>query len=341
MSSAQTRSPEVTLESHAHLAMRLRRLAFGARMELRGLGRSLWPIVESGARLEVERVPDAGIRRGEVVVAWVPAHRSLVCHVVTGIDPIRTAAVFGVDDGEVSVLARVVGVKGKGELRFRLAGAPHVVRLLRRTGVTIRERGWAFRLRARAEVMLGTGGSVALRRAILGPFVVRRLGPADLEALAVFVGHHLPGMSAPWLEGQLRGAWCEGRGGSVGAFDARGRLRAFGCLGRYLDEQVAVPGYWLRYLYTAPLGRKLGAMRSVVSALLELAVEQGHHEVFSDVREGNARSLALHRVLGFKRLPPADLAPFEPLLTGRGGPGREPSMVLRWVSPAAETVHSA
>jgi len=323
----------VAFESHAHLAMRLRRLAYGTRTELRGLGRSLWPIVESGARLEVERVVDSEIRRGEVVVAWVPGRRALVCHVVTGVDPIQTAAVFGVDDGEVSVLARVVGVKGKGGLRFRLAGSRHLVRLLRRTGVTIRERGWAFRIRARADAVLGTGGMVALRRAVIGPLVVRPLGPEDLEALAIFAGHHLPLLCAPWLGAQLGGAWREGHGGAVGAFDAQGRLRAFGYLGRYTDEGVDVPGHWLRYLYTAPLGRKLGAMRSVVAELLALAVAQGHSAVYSDVKEDNARSLALHRALGFRRVPESELAPFQPLLVGRPHARESSVLVLRWRNP--------
>lgn len=318
--------------SHHLLASRIRRLEPGARLELRGLGRSLWPVVKSGSRMIVERVDEkAVVRPGQVVVAWLPSAGALVCHVVSGTAPVVTASMFGQPDGEAEVLGQVLGVVGLGRRRFQLLGAPAALRLLRLAGTTARSRGWTRHARESFGFLHSTPLSRKARLYWLEPFLVRRLSSEDLEDLAIFAGHHLSWLPAEWLEAQFRGSWARGSGGAFAAFDRRHHIRAFCFLGRYSDEGVEVPGVWLRSLYTAPIARGLGLGDLLIKARLALAMEQGFHEVHSDILRDNTRSLQLHLKHGFVEIPPEELAPFSPLIERARRKGRE-LVILRWRS---------
>src|SRR5690606_21126199 len=196
----------------AWLASVLRRLVPGQTLELRGFGRSLWPLIQSGDRLIVEAVDPSALRAGHLVVGWLPGRETLVCHVLLRTHPCQTAPLFGADDGEVEVLARVIGVQGRPLLLNRLTRMPVFVRALRKVGRGLHRRGWATRGRQHLEAALGSAASARIRRSILFPCRIRRLTPADFEALAVFIGHHLPAMSVGWLEAQLGGPWQRGDG---------------------------------------------------------------------------------------------------------------------------------
>jgi RimJ/RimL family protein N-acetyltransferase len=166
--------------------------------------------------------------------------------------------------------------------------------------------------------------AVRLRRALLGAPVIRRLGPEDFEALAIYAGHHLPSFRAAFMEQQLRGAWTRSEGGSVGALSPQGELVGSAYLGRYADEGIPVDGYWIRAVYVAPLFRGFGLAGRMVGGLLDLAREQGHPEVLVDIRADNAHSLALHQRLGFEPVVSSQLPDLAPLsaLDGEGAPRR-------------------
>ena len=313
----------------AWIASGLRRLAAGETMELRGFGRSLWPLVRSGDRLLVEAVEPSTLMPGHLVVGWLPGRETLVCHVLMSIEPLRTAPILGEDDGEVEVLARVVRVQGRPILLDRLSRTPVFVRTLRKLGMGLHRGGWTKRGRQHLEACLGAPASAHIRRSVLGPCPIRQLTFDDFEALAVFTGHHLPALSVGWLEEQLGGPWQRGTGGGFATFDRRNHIRAFGFLGRYTDEDVDVPGIWLRSLYTAPIARGLGLGNRLIAARLALATDQGFHEVHSDIHRDNARSLGLHLKHGFVEVPPWELEPFEPLLERARRRGRE-LVILRW-----------
>lgn len=311
-----------TLDSHASLARRLRRLEVGQTLELRGLGRSLWPVIRSGARLTVERVPASAVRTGDLAVAWLESRQSLVCHLVVATRPVRTAALLGPEDDDVEVLAVVRRATGPGVLIRRPGPFRPLLPLLRRGALKARETGWTRQARDAAKLLLEFPPSVRLRRAYLGPIELRRLGPQDFEALAIYAGHHLPTFRAAFMEEQLRGAWTRSEGGSVGVFNRAGALVGSAYLGRYSDEGVAVAGYWIRAVYVAPMYRGFGLARRLVAELLELAREQGHAEVFVDIRADNAHSLALHGRLGFEPVEASLLPDLAPLsaLDGAGAP---------------------
>src|SRR5690606_27838393 len=183
--------------------------------------------------------------------------------------------------------------------------------------------------RQHLEAALGSAASARIRRSILFPCRIRRLTPADFEALAVFIGHHLPAMSVGWLEAQLGGPWQRGDGGAFVALDRRHAIRAFGYFGRYSDEGVGIPGIWLRSIYTEPIARRLGLSRQLIEALLATASAQGLREVHSDVRRDNAGSLNLHRKLGFVEVTREELTACVPLLERARAAGRDLA-VLRW-----------
>lgn len=325
--------------SHDLLAARIRRLEPGARLEFQGLGRSLWPVVKSGTRMILERTGERlPVRSGEIVLAWLPNKGSLVCHVVSSTDPVTTASVLGLPDGEVEVLGRVVGVKGRGRVRFGLLGTRLTLRVLRLAGRLASRKGLGPRLRAEVDALFQRRPVAVLRRRFFGPFEIRRLARNDLEKLVIFTGHHLPSLSAEWLEAQLCGAWEQEEGGAFAAFDRRNEIRAFAFLGRYTNEGVDVPGVWLRSLYTEPFARRLGLNGRILKALLLLSRAQGVQEVFSDVRRDNVRSLALHLKHVFVEVPSDELAPFEPLIRRSERRGHELA-ILRWraTEPLAPT----
>ncbi|MBL9037119.1 MAG: hypothetical protein JNG84_01270 [Archangium sp.] len=116
----------------------LRSLPIGKRMWLRAGGTSLWPLVPSGAQLQVERATVDQLRVGHIaVVAW--PNGTLVAHLVRQVDPLLTVTSLGLDDPPgCELLGRVVAVK-QGELRVPVPSSsavllrwvPRTARLLR------------------------------------------------------------------------------------------------------------------------------------------------------------------------------------------------------------------
>jgi GNAT superfamily N-acetyltransferase len=328
-------STGVVLATHALLGAQLRRSQLGTRFELRGLGRSLWPVVRSGSVVVVESCGESSVQRGDLVLAWLQPRASLVCHVVVSTHPIRTAPMVGAEDGEAEVLARVVDVKGHGFVRLRIMGGRRTVRALRAVGNNPHARRF-FGRRARAvgDKLLQSSLLTSVRRIILESLEARKIVADDFVPLAIFAGHHLPGLSAEWIERQLHGPWMRGAGGAFAAFDRRNHIRAFGYLGHYAEEGVEVPGIWLRSLYVEPIARRLGLSRRLIEARLELALEQGFDEVYADIYRDNHLSLQLHLKHGFVEVHSDSLAPFEPLLSRVRRRGRD-LVILRWSAPRA------
>ena len=307
---------------HERVARRIRNLALGMTTEVRVIGRSLWPLVRSGGRLEVERCDAQALHLGDLAVAWVKSRNILVCHMVVGTDPVRTAALLGGEDGEIEVLGKARRFSSQPGRWHRASTFAHALPLLRRAVLQARRSESLRRVKRLAERGLTVRGSEQLRRRWLGPLEVRRIGKEDVEQLVYLVGQSLPNVSSRFLELQLLGAWTRGQGGAVGAWSTRGVLEGFAYLGRYSDEGIPVDGFWIRSVHVALLCRGLGLARRLVSELLEVAREQGLAEVFVDIRADNAHSLALHQRLGFEPVDSSLLPDLAPLsaLDGAGAP---------------------
>src|SRR5438552_18817407 len=75
----------------------LEALPRGRRIWLTTRGKSLWPLLRGGEPMQVERVDEVELRRGDVAIL-VTAAGALVAHVVTGVHPLRTASFRGTED---------------------------------------------------------------------------------------------------------------------------------------------------------------------------------------------------------------------------------------------------
>jgi mycothiol synthase len=136
-----------------------------------------------------------------------------------------------------------------------------------------------------------------LRRRLKAEVTVRRLGPADVDALLAFADANLR-FPTWFLHRQLLGRW-QAEGAAAGAVDAQGRLWGFAYLDRYTEEDLRLDGWWIRALMVDPRARRLGLAGRLVAHLCEHARAQRLDAVLADVREDNARSLRLFRRCGF------------------------------------------
>jgi mycothiol synthase len=66
----------------------------GTRLWVRGLGRSMWPLLDSGDAIEVERCDASRLRRGDIALMRV-SPQTLTAHLVTAVSPLRTASFLG------------------------------------------------------------------------------------------------------------------------------------------------------------------------------------------------------------------------------------------------------
>ncbi|WP_375767535.1 N-acetyltransferase [Archangium gephyra] len=220
----------------------LRHLPEGGTLWVRGLGRSMWPLLRSGDSLQVLRCAAEAVAPGDLAVL-LRADGGLTAHLVTGTSPVRTASLLGREDPSAELLGRVIRVRTRGvEVPVPVLARP-LLRAAQRLGTT------AFRspvLRGARHLARAWGTSEWTRRGRarwLGALTVRPLRPGEEEALLVFVGHHLPHAAAELGPGLARGA-----GLAVVALDARGRLRGFA-----YAEQGRV-----RWRVVAPVARGLG-----------------------------------------------------------------------------------
>jgi ribosomal protein S18 acetylase RimI-like enzyme len=272
----------------------------GSTLWVRGVGRSMAPLLRSGDSLQVRRLHEAGLRRGDIAF-FIDARGSLVAHLVTQTDPVRTASFLGVPDAPgATFLGRAEAVRrgdrqvGFGDRgRWALTAAHRVTRAAYGFGPARA----AVRL---ARTLAGTRGTAALRRRWLEPITVRALDRTDLDAALIFLGDRLPHAVEP-AQRNLGKRW--GREGAAAGAFSRGRLVGFAFLDEYRQEGIDLEGLWVRNLLVAPHARGLGLARQLVEVLLEGARAQGRTEVLADVRSDNAPALALFDSLGFIEAP--------------------------------------
>jgi mycothiol synthase len=304
----------------------------GREIWIRVWGRSLLPFLRSGDLVRAVRCGEADVRRGDIAV--IRRRRGpLVGHVVTAVAPVRTASFLGVPDAPgAEVLGRAVAVRREG-LPFALplprAGRPllfasHRVVARAYAAGPVR-RGWR-----RLRDLAASGATAPLRARLFGPFQVRRLQPADADALLAFVGGRLR-FTPDFVRRELHGHW-QAPGAAFGAFDRRGGLVGFMYMGEYRQEGVPLEGMWLRGLLVARRARSLGVARRLMEATCARARESGLRAVLTDVREDNHPSLALVRGLGFTEAAPALQDAAQRVLV-RPGEARVIAFELRFPGP--------
>lgn len=242
----------------------LRRLPGGATLWVRGLGRSMWPLLRSGDSVQVLRCGEEAVAPGDLAVL-LRADGGLTAHFVTATSPVRTASLLGREDPSAELLGRVIRVRTRGREWPLPERARPLLRVAQRLGTR------AFRspaLRGARRLALAWATSPATRRGRarwLGELTVRPLRPGEEELLLVFAGHHLPGAVA-----ELRAGLVAGEGLGVGAFDARGRLRGFA-----FAREEAAGSARVRWWGMAPVARGLGVDASLLRVLAREAEARG------------------------------------------------------------------
>ncbi len=191
----------------------------GHRLWLRGLGRSMAPLLRSGDALELERCAAHALRRGDVAVLALPGDR-LVAHLVVGVAPLATATFLGAADVDAGdALARVVAFRRGGR---RVPLTPTLLWWLHRVASGLHRTGALGAARGLAGALSRLGPSRRLRLRWLGPFRFSSLeGDAAHEAAAFAASfgfrRELAAPGTVWLgawdrAGRLRGvAWLQGR----------------------------------------------------------------------------------------------------------------------------------
>lgn len=233
----------------------------GTRLWVRGLGRSMWPLLRSGDSLQVLRCGADAVAPGDVAVL-LRADGGLTAHLVTGTSPVRTASLLGREDPSAELLGRAVRVRTRGvEVPLPVLARP-LLRAAQRLGTTAFRSPVVREARRLAREWGTSSWTRPGRTRWLGALTVRPLCPGEEEALLVFAGHHLPQAAAQLGPGLARGA-----GLAVGAFDARGRLRGF----TYAEEGSAR----VRWLVVAPVARGLGVDEALLRELARQARSRG------------------------------------------------------------------
>jgi hypothetical protein len=243
----------------------LRRLPEGATLWVRGLGRSLWPLLRSGDSVQVLRCGAEAVAPGDLAVL-LRADGGLTAHLVTATSPVRTASLLGREDPSAELLGRVIRVRTRGREWPVPERARPLLRAAQRLG-TLAFRSPALRGARRLALAWATSSSTRRGRARwLGALTVRPLRPGEEELLLVFAGHHLPGAVAELRAGLAAGA----AGLVVGAFDARGRLRGFA----FAREEAAGRAR-VRWRAVAPVAHGLGVDASLLRVLAREAEARG------------------------------------------------------------------
>jgi len=226
----------------------------GSRFSVRGVGRSMWPLLMSGDRLVVERCSLDAVRPGEIAVLRAPDHH-LIGHLVVDTRPFRTSAFLGARDRtDLILLGRVVAIRRAG-VRVAVPPALAPVLLLAHRAAIVAGRARVTRaLRHLALRLATTGWGRRARRAWLGDVRIDALTGEDVDRAFAFAAGL--GVSAAWVPSpRLR--W-------LGAKGARGRL----CGAAALEDG------WLRVLVVDVPYRRLG----VGTRLLEAAVRTARED---------------------------------------------------------------
>ncbi len=248
----------------AHSADFLASLSEGRRLWLRGLGRSMSPLLRSGDALEVERCQGAALRRGEIAVLRAPGGR-LLAHLVVETSPLRTSTFLGLADPlGFEPLGRVVSVRRNARSFPLPTRLPAMLWWLHWATATASSSAPARELRGWMGALSRTLPARRVRRELLAPFRVTALRGAEEEAGAVLAaahGHHpAPVDVSAWL----------------GGYDRRGRLQAVAWL----------HGAQLRGLVVEPVARRLGLGRQLLEAAQGMALRAGHRALVLPAVEG-------------------------------------------------------
>lgn len=128
------------------MAELLRQLPEGHRLWVRGLGRSMWPLLRSGDSIQVRRCGAERVAPGDLVVL-ARADGGLTAHLVTGMDPLRTASFLGWEDASAELLGRVVRIRTRGLVLPVPVLARPLLRAAQRLGTAARRltREWVAR----------------------------------------------------------------------------------------------------------------------------------------------------------------------------------------------------
>jgi mycothiol synthase len=299
MSPRKSPSTEVLLDV-------LEALPPGHRLWVRGVGRSLYPLLRGGDSVRVLRCGPGAMARGDV--ALVRQGRRLVAHVVVSKEPWGTAPLVGGLDVPGGVtLGRVVAVR-RGAWVVPL---PRPFRPALWMTQQALSAAWA---RPGSRVVFShvrdfffSGWSRPLRRRLVGPLDVRLLRADDLDALLAFASERLV-VSPGFLRRQLRERWglpeSERRGAAAGAFDVRGRMHGFAWVDSYRQEALPLDGFWVRSLVVAPRARRMGVATRLLGCLMDEARRQGEARVYADIDDDNTASLRTFGRLGFRTSSP-------------------------------------
>ena len=85
----------------------------GRRAWIRGQGQSMWPLLNPGDGLEVERCSKAQLAKGDIALLRSEAG-ALTAHLVVAVEPLRTASFLGVVDPPLEVIGRAVRLERRG-----------------------------------------------------------------------------------------------------------------------------------------------------------------------------------------------------------------------------------
>ena len=277
-------------------------LPLGASLQVRVVGRCMWPLIRSGDALLVRRCALDSIAPGDVAVVRT-ADRRFLAHVVVEVQPLRTATLRGVADPEpLELLGRVTRVRKKG---FSLPLADlsrHLLRMLQRgyahASHQLWARLWSQGLRKLRLDLL----PAAIRKRIFGPIGIRAVSVLDAEALRLFAGEYLTD-SPDFLKRQLLTHWHR-QGAAVAAVDGLGRWCGFAYLGAFADEDFALEGFGIRSLFVVPSARGIGLEEQMVGFLCREAKRQGISPVYVNVVDANPELVAVLSELGFRRSAP-------------------------------------
>ena len=290
--------------STAELADLLAALPFGHRLWVRGMGRSLYPLLRSGDAVRLLRCGPERLARGDV--ALVRHGPRLAAQVVLSTRPWVTESLLGGTDvpgGEL--VGRVIALK-RGSLVLRLPRPTRPALFLTQRALSGVWTKPAARAVYRHLRDLFSGWTKPLRRHFVGPVEIRLVRQDDLDALLAFATERLV-VSGTFLRRQLRDRWGlpeERRvGAAAGAFDAQGRLFGFAWVDDYHQEGLALDGFWVRSLVVSPRVRRMGVATALVRCLLEEARRQGAERVHADIDEDNTASLRTFSGLGFRPAP--------------------------------------
>ncbi len=269
----------------------------GTRLWVRGLGRSMWPLLRSGDAVQVLRCGAEAVAPGDIAML-ARAGGGLTAHLVTSTSPLRTASFLGREDPSAELLGRVVRVRTRGLVLPVPVLARPLLHAAQRLGSATFQSPALRGARQQVREWATSSWSRSGRARWLGALTVRPLRPGEEEALLVFMGHHLPHAAA-----ELGSMLAERAGLAVGAFDERGRSWGFGYAEAPEREAGRSGGRArVRWVVVAPVARRLGVGASLLRALAEEASSRGLSELWVELPTRDTRLFQLFRSRGFREV---------------------------------------